>query len=335
MLTFAPFVADEIIEAMNHNVKGLALMTSSSLLGPKATTLLDGTPFRTRTSLHVFTDERAKNCKLVLPAGPMQYTTSGLPNKLSFRQHDASSPSDGNNHFKGSVRKAPSPILENAPSFKMSTQMKDPDTPERANFKTLPEEGNTCIVLSTCPGDADNTEEDLQQNYANTESSENGKTLVQLYDSLKDFKNETQQVVSSNSTQTLEATDRQENMDKLVPKSATPLTISSETQQMVNRKLKLGRHITSISPIPRTLGQPDDASSASGGLTSERTSLNDVTLCHYLDGAEGSVIQSRRTTSSPIPKKPATEPEVNHYKPSYKDKSPETDALYNMDVDLM
>ena len=310
---------------MDHTVLGYA--AKASLIGPTDTALMGIKPYRTKTSLHVFTDERSKHCTMTLPEAPMYSTKTSMPNKISQKQRDNIRT---NNEMHGLVRRGPSPILEDAPSFRASRQVTN------QGIILVKAENNAGVIREINKDERERDQNNAIEIRAETENLDTQSVTTQDDTAIPNVQDgsKAHRVIESNSVLSQKSNVKEHS---IVPNSATPLVISREVEQSLNEKL----HTTQtkiISPIPTLTAHTDEGRSVSGDQ-SGRTSLNDVTLAHFLDGQDGPIVPSPQMTSSPILNnatnvKPVTkeEPVLNMYKPVTKESSPETDKLYDVDL---
>lgn len=293
---------------------GEATLTPRSLTGPRETTMFEKIQHRTRTSLHVFTHEKARNCRVTLPE-PLPSSPT-LPNKISYKQSQ---------NKIASNRRTPSPILENPPPFENSRQVSSVgiqlDTSGYASRSSRQPLLNSSLSTGSSP---------IQRKAYNLKSDQN--------EFLKFSTNKRTHGIAtqiSKEASLLKHWTPIEPRDKDfdVPNSVTPIVISSETEQSCNLKIKENQNKTPVSKQQKA-DSPDGMESRISRaclireptLSPGRTSVSDVTL-PSLNMSSDQGLLSPQCASSPI----QTEPEpINMYTPKIKKTAPQTDALYNI-----
>lgn len=260
---------------MQHNVSGEAILTPRSLIGPRETTIVDDIRQRVRTNLHVFTDEKAKNCTLTLAANASLASgaSPALPNNLSYGNHFQNGPLKKKSF--GFVRHTPSPILEDVPGFLASTQtgskFKDVNDGSRptsrqtnsAQLRNRPQSDshpgisqnkyNASIVKTPRSGETFSETTPFHAN-AVSRSFSAGQYELQKFTAKKRTTGITTQMVTE-----LDLSDKQSAADLQVslPKTVTPIILTSEQERSVNMKKNVGLLSKSPTVVYKEKSSPD------------------------------------------------------------------------------
>lgn len=271
------FKADLIIEAMPHTLSGVSALTPRSLIGPRETSMLEGT--RPRTNLLFFPDAKQNNFKLTMATTPDLYAQSpALPNKTMSVPSVRSTISGRMSRGNSVIHPIQSPIKEEDSTNQFGTSVREVPAFLRSDHyirnRSFPEPSNTPRATSVSETVTDQAHEHSVSNESLSHSNSHRNITLPLEGARVGSSLIMTQMDSSLNIQNETEVEHKKVSPNIIPETAEPIVISPELERTLNIK---SRHTSSDieSNIPNTdVAQSIDSErSENTNIDTDRTSF--------------------------------------------------------------